>query len=607
MLTDLPIETLSRILMELAHTDLLVLQRVAKVFRDFQTDVYFWSEKASYDLNIRKSQFYRINSTSSSTEPLVRPKGWAEMTHPDQRYVELVTRAGYVTVGSERYLELRRCFLRSIRRCYIRPLTDAHDRALIRYFQSQADSTDSTDSNSYLWVAVRNEAAMYRRLDLVETYIDKLSASEWNDNNLECLAMLGNEALIQSYLKNHPTSANSILAGAAIGGHLELLNQALYLGADNLMQALELSITYRQSTIAQTLLPIICERITHPEELLPLGHLLKITLKSGLWTVLYDLTHRFADHCAQLLDEPTPDIEWNDFLIYGVYHNYPDLINLALDHGARNWDAGLIEAAKVNNLPLAKYFIRHGATDYETAFIEACREGHLMMVQYLRSLNLDLDTDEGLLMAIRHDQWNLIEELLTNQSTDEAIQAAANTGHLDILDLVVEKLSPTPHQLQPALIKAINNRHGAIVTYLIQLGVDPVTTILNWIQGNQVARHLHDLPVAMIAMLVKSGKFKWNLDLLEQLNLAPPPYLQALIDENIVTIYQALQVLISQPLRNSDQDKMIQRLLQHPDVDPDTLLELARAYDDLEVMVWIHDLIISKIPVPVPQSQVESS
>jgi hypothetical protein len=601
LLSDLPSEILSRILLELAYTDLLILSGVAKIFHDFRKDAYFWSEKASHDLNIRKSQFYRLSSNGPVAGSTQRSKEWSEMTAPDQRYVELVTRSGYVTLGSERYLELRRCFLRAIRRNYLHPLTELHDRALVRYFQRHINSTidptsTETPSPTYIWVAARNEAALYQRVDLMVTCIDKLSAPEWTDNNLECLAMTGAKPLIDSYIETHAISADSLLYGAVIGGHWDLVEDALHRGADNLAMGLELAITYHQSHIATRLLEMIAERMAHPDESLPLGRLLKLTLSNGEWNVLSLLTQRFADQIAQLIDEPTNEVMWDDFLSYGVQYGYNDLITLAIDHGATNWNLGLIESAKVNDIALADYFIKQGATRLEAALTEACHHGHGPMVTYLRLLDPSLDTDAGLLAAIQADHWNLIEELLTETSTDEAIETACNTGHLDILDLVVEKLAPTPRQLQPALIKAITYQHTHLVTYLLHRGVNPTVAITDWINRNPVVHRCHDLPSAMMSMLMDSTKFVWTPDLLEHLNTAPVTYLQSLIESKVLTRSQALHVLFSQQLRSRDQDTMMQQLLRDPTLDSSILLTMAQEYNDLDALIWVHDLIVSKLP-----------
>jgi hypothetical protein len=606
-ITDLPIEILSRILLELAYTDLLILSSVAKIFHDFRTDAYFWSEKASHDLNSRKSQFYRLSSNGPITRLTHRSTEWTEMTAPDQRYVELVTRSGYVTLGSERYLELRRCFLRAIRRNYLHPLTESHDRALVRYFQQRIESTtnltpsaSTSTSTSYIWVAARNEAALYQRVDLMATCIDKLSAPEWTENNLECLAMAGAKPLIDSYIETHSSSSDSLLYGAVIGGHWDLVDDALHRGATNLEMGLELAITYHQSNIATRLLEMITEPVTHPGESLPLGRLLKLALRNGEWSVFSLLTQKFSDRIAQLLDESTSEVTWNDFLSYGVQYGYTDLITLAIDHGATNWNLGLIESAKVNDITLADYFIKQGATQLDEALTEACHYGHGPMVTYLRSINPTIDTNVGLLAAIRSDHWNLIEELLTDTSTYDAIETACNTGHLDILDLVVEKLSPTPRHLQPALIRAIINQHGHLVNYLLHLGANPTVAITEWINLNPIAHRLHDLSTSMMMILMDSRQFMWTIDLLENLNTSPVNYLQSLIESKVLTRSQALHVLFSQRSRSQDQDAMMRQLLLDPTLDPSILLTMAQEYDDLDALIWIHDLIVSKPSSPQP-------
>jgi hypothetical protein len=595
MLTDLPTETLFQILIELSHLDLISIRPVCKMFRDLRHDVYFWAEKASHDLNIRKSQFHR----SSQVPPDPQNNSTLVKT-AEYRYIELLTRLGYVTVGSEVFIEAKRCLLRAIRRAYVCWLTSSQDGALIRYFEQQL--IDSP----YIWVSARNEASMHRRDTLVTKYIEKLFTPEWCDNNMECLAIIGHSEAIATYHQTHSISPNHILTGAAIGGHLDLVNLALAQGADNIVVGLEMAITYMHPEIVDRLLTVYSQLSPPPEEPLPLARLLKLALNSGNWKSLHYLCVEFSDRLNDILDNPLSSVQWEDFLIYGAQNNYMELINFAIDHNVTNWNSGLVAAAKANNMYLVKLFYQRGADRIDAAFAEACRNGHLEMVRYLRSLHPALNTDEGLLLAIQWDYWNIIEELLTETSTDEALITAVAKGYLDIVDLVIERIKPSPEQLERALIKATCMHHEVIMNYLIAAGADPISSLLNWIRQDPIRHHLSDLPVSMIVLLAKSDKFKWTLDLLTSLIHSPMIYSQTLLEFNLVPLYELIEVLLSQAYRSTDQEMLLKTLVQRHDLDSKILLQLASTYNNIDIMIMIHELAISRITLPsdtYPQSE----
>ena len=98
----------------------------------------------------------------------------------------------------------------------------------------------------------------------------------------------------------------------------------------------------------------------------------------------------------------------------------------------------------------------------------------------------------------------------------------------------------------------------------------------------------------------------WTPELLAHLCLAATNYLEVLLNEAIISSYQLFQVLLSQRCRNFEQDMLLQRLIQRRDIDPSSLLELAKIYNDLDALIWIHDLLISRIPLPEIRSELSA-
>lgn len=70
-------------------------------------------------------------------------------------------------------------------------------------------------------------------------------------------------------------------------------------------------------------------------------------------------------------------------LYWGAYYGNFEIVNLAINKGATNFNVGLSQAASSGNLELVKYFIDIGANDFDSALFEACSNNDLQIAQLL--------------------------------------------------------------------------------------------------------------------------------------------------------------------------------------------------------------------------------
>ncbi len=112
-------------------------------------------------------------------------------------------------------------------------------------------------------------------------------------------------------------------------------------------------------------------------------------------------------------------------------------------------------------------------------FLAAAENGHLDIMEYLmiRYQHLQSYNNKALELAAENGHLNIIKYLLTDNITisikNYLLVEAAKNGHLDIVKYLISKGAQTHYLNDKAMYSALKNGHSDVVKYLISIDLDP--------------------------------------------------------------------------------------------------------------------------------------
>ena len=93
-----------------------------------------------------------------------------------------------------------------------------------------------------------------------------------------------------------------------------------------------------------------------------------------------------------------------------------NIIKLAMQLGAKDWDSGLLTAAGEDNSMGVSLMIEKGANKFDLPFLSACKIGSIFIVSMLLNMldveHCDTLLDAGLVVSARHNHINLVKYLV---------------------------------------------------------------------------------------------------------------------------------------------------------------------------------------------------
>lgn len=130
-------------------------------------------------------------------------------------------------------------------------------------------------------------------------------------------------------------------------------------------------------------------------------------------------------------------------------------------------EIALAIAVKYKYLDIVYLYIELGAKNLDDSLNEAAKNGDISMVNYLISLNPQINLNQGLWGAAAGGNKEIINIMINEGATDftQGITSAAYGGHLDILE---DFLTRGGQITESALNNAVNNNQLAIVEYLLK-------------------------------------------------------------------------------------------------------------------------------------------
>jgi len=579
-ITDLPVEILYRIGYYLSYSDLQSLAVTGRSFYELLEDSYFWCQKAYLDLNVSKTQFYRYLKMGGKL-----------------RYVELLTRKGYVDMESQRFLDIKRCFIRVIKGYYVNSLTEFQIQRMVDYYIRKVLDLPDPKYQELILIEARNVAAVKKNKDLVTRLIKKLQPSnpnpEWYPNNLECVACTGNLDFLNSLLQHNKEPLwNNILYGAVNGNEMSIVQLAILNGADDICTGMYLAAKLGFLEILTFLFEYVQEQSLIN---IDIDNILYGALQGGHLRILNYIFKQFSNAIVVMLTHQPRTVRWEHFVYYGAYHGHGDLIDIGIDGGATNWDEGLIISAKMNDINLVQFFHNKGATQINSALQEAALADYRSIVMYL--LDCGGDPNIALLYSIMGGQWDLIEFLFTFESIrvdTYHIEKAIEQGYFDIIDVLMEHYHDSPQDLESCLKTAILNDKIEIVNYFLERGI---TANLNGIIK------IDTISIKMLHYLAKNIEKPIPIDecfyekVLMTENIS---FMETLINNNIISTMPLLMTAMkcnSYILTTHNEGLygyVIRYFITREDVDLLTIIAKAKEYRDIDLIMWIRDYLNKK-------------
>ena len=112
--------------------------------------------------------------------------------------------------------------------------------------------------------------------------------------------------------------------------------------------------------------------------------------------------------------------------------------NIAIEHGASDWNSGLSGACQYGYVSTEELMIAHGATDFKSGLIYACIRGHVELVKLIID-HEDIDWNWGLAIAC---QWGYIAiaELMIAHGANNWNRGLFNAcygGHIELAKLMI--------------------------------------------------------------------------------------------------------------------------------------------------------------------------
>jgi ankyrin repeat protein len=404
-LESLPPEVIILVLQDLPVSDILSVCGSSNYLSSFCQDWDLWAEKASHEFNFPRDQF---------TQTYLRV--------PIQRYQQIRAyhnRPGMFLIRAARSGNLQVIeYLLDIGADDARPTIDARQildaidvaaetgnvavlRRLLEAFDlPQPDAEGNYDEEKLdEWLEwAQNGALFFDNLDELLDYALRLAARH---NHVEAVQELieagahdygfalaeaglgGYTDIVELLLHHTPPNRrvqylNDLLIGAAAGGHVNLVNEAIQAGATNLNAALATAvengriemIDYLRQRGAQDLNRALLEA-AHYNQVAAIQHLIDAganNLDDALASAAY---YGHLEAVKELLQRGATDL--NEALESSTSGHNLDVVKTLIQAGATNLNQALKSAARIGDLPIIQELIQAGATNIREAARVALR------------------------------------------------------------------------------------------------------------------------------------------------------------------------------------------------------------------------------------------
>jgi len=249
---------------------------------------------------------------------------------------------------------------------------------------------------------------------------------------------------------------NSILYGAAQGGHLELVDQAIKNGAYDYVGGAIHAVRGGHAYLVKHLLnagphfhPVLMstEQIDEiMDEAARVGDIDTVEYMVELGAVDYDLAMASAaanghDEIVQyMFDLGASNYNWTLWrAAAGGYFSIVDLIiELAGNIHPLDYNRAMEEAAEAGQLDMVDYMVELGADAYGLAFDAAASVGNVHVMEYLLEYVNQQNLNNALILAIEYSQEDAAEFALRNGANNfvEALELAEGYGHYNIPNII---------------------------------------------------------------------------------------------------------------------------------------------------------------------------
>jgi len=285
-----------------------------------------------------------------------------------------------------------------------------------------------------------------------------------NRNNIkQCIfdiALKGDFYLV-SYLLSFEFNLNAALAGASIGGHLDLVEYLL---------------SYIQPTA--NILKLILDNAAESGHLNIVNYilLLGVTINCNdalSMTIInnnFEISKLLIDQCATNLDEALNLAAREDRLKIIIYLLEVKLFKPSLV----NLNQALENAAKGGSINIIDYLINHGATDIDVALLIAVSYNNKELINHLVEYYRLTDLDDALYLASSNGFVDIVTYLIKHGATDlnGALESAASNGQLDVVKyLILVGADQLANALEAAIYSQSDDKF-IIIRYLIDNGAD---------------------------------------------------------------------------------------------------------------------------------------
>ena len=198
----------------------------------------------------------------------------------------------------------------------------------------------------------------------------------------------------------------------------------------------------------------------------------------GLWDGLCGASHSHHVDVARYLMENGADTQKdkNICLYGGALTKDMDMVNLAIEKGANNFEEGLKFACQNGDIEMIKLMRKCGAKNVNNGLLSAISSDKIELAEFLIGEGAN-NFDEALVLACQKGHLGLIEQLIKlgaeNIDIDSAMIAGCLHGRLAVIELLVSLGGSNFGGCFAVLCKFPSEKHIAIMIYLIGQGYQP--------------------------------------------------------------------------------------------------------------------------------------
>ena len=198
----------------------------------------------------------------------------------------------------------------------------------------------------------------------------------------------------------------------------------------------------------------------------------------GLWDGLCGASHKHHVNVSRYLMENGADTQKdkNICLYGGALTKDMDMVNLAIEKGANNFEEGLKFACQNGDIEMIKLMRKCGAKNVNNGLLSAISSDKIELAEFLIGEGAN-NFDEALVCACHKGHLGLIEQLIKlgaeNIDIDSAMIAGCLHGRLAVIELLVSLGGSNFGGCFAVLCKYNDEKSLAIMIYLINQGYQP--------------------------------------------------------------------------------------------------------------------------------------